>query len=105
MPTGTQIIGTYAITEMIAAGGMGEVYRGENIHTNQSVAIKIVLAEFTYGGKLAPSFPSWLLDGRKPTRLAWWLKERVLPPLYWWGMLKGREWLAKPTQTAQEARS
>jgi sulfide:quinone oxidoreductase len=30
---------------------------------------KIVLAEFTYGGKVAPSFPRWLLDGRKPT--AW----------------------------------
>lgn len=57
---------------------------------------KIVLAEFTYGGKLAPSFPSWLLDGRKPTRLAWWLKERILPPLYWRGMLKGHEWLAEP---------
>ncbi len=25
---------------------------------------KIVLAEFTYGGKLEPSFPRWLLDGR-----------------------------------------
>lgn len=61
---------------------------------------KIVLAEFTYGGKLAPSFPGWLLDGRRPTRLAWWLKSRVLPPLYWRGMLKGREWLAKPRQTA-----
>ncbi|MGV8919356.1 MAG: NAD(P)/FAD-dependent oxidoreductase [Pseudomonas sp.] len=58
---------------------------------------KIVLAEFTYGGKLAPSFAPWLLDGRKPTRLAWWLKERILPPLYWRGMLKGREWLARPT--------
>lgn len=57
---------------------------------------KIVLAEFTYGGKLAPSFPSWLLDGRKPSRLAWLLKERILPPLYWQGMLRGREWLAKP---------
>ena len=57
---------------------------------------KIVLAEFTYGGKLAPSFPSWLLDGRKPSRLAWLLKERILPPLYWMGMLKGHEWLAKP---------
>ncbi|MCI3943069.1 FAD-dependent oxidoreductase [Pseudomonas syringae] len=57
---------------------------------------KIVLAEFTYGGKVAPSFPNWLLDGRKPTRLAWWLKESVLPALYWNGMLKGREWLAKP---------
>lgn len=57
---------------------------------------KIVLAEFLYGGKLAPSFPSWLLDGRKPTRAAWFLKERILPPLYWQGMLKGREWLAQP---------
>jgi sulfide:quinone oxidoreductase len=57
---------------------------------------KIVLAEFTYGGKLAPSFPNWLLDGRKPSRLAWLLKERILPPLYWHGMLKGREWMAQP---------
>ncbi|EGF33272.1 Oxidoreductase (flavoprotein) [Oxalobacteraceae bacterium IMCC9480] len=57
---------------------------------------KIVLAEFTYGGKLAPSFPSWLIDGTRPSRLAWLLKERILPPLYWKGMLKGREWMAKP---------
>lgn len=57
---------------------------------------KIVLAEFGYGGKLLPSFPAWLLDGRKPTRAAWWLKERLLPPLYWQAMLKGREWMAKP---------
>ncbi len=57
---------------------------------------KIVLAEFTYGGKLAPSFPSWLLDGTRPSRLAWLLKERLLPPLYWQGMLKGREWMAQP---------
>lgn len=57
---------------------------------------KIVLAEFTYGGKVAPSFPSWLIDGTRPSRLAWLLKERILPPLYWKGMLKGREWMAKP---------
>ncbi|WP_036168690.1 bifunctional protein tyrosine phosphatase family protein/NAD(P)/FAD-dependent oxidoreductase [Massilia sp. 9096] len=57
---------------------------------------RIVLAEFRYGGKLAPSFPRWLLDGRKPSRLAWLLKERILPPLYWHGMLKGREWMASP---------
>ncbi|MBK4998376.1 NAD(P)/FAD-dependent oxidoreductase [Pseudomonas sp. S31] len=64
---------------------------------------KIVLAEFTYGGKVAPSFPRWLLDGRQPTRLAWWLKARVLPPLYWQAMLKGREWLARPQPLAAEA--
>lgn len=57
---------------------------------------KIVLAEFLYGGELAPSFPNWLFDGRKPTRLAWLMKERILPPLYWQGMLKGREWMAQP---------
>jgi len=56
---------------------------------------KIVLAEFGYGGKLLPSFPRWLIDGTKPTRAAWLLKERLLPPVYWQGMLKGREWLVK----------
>ncbi|WP_433885765.1 NAD(P)/FAD-dependent oxidoreductase [Pseudomonas vranovensis] len=65
---------------------------------------KIVLAEFTYGGKLAPSFPRWLLDGRRPTRLAWLLKAQILPPLYWRCMLKGREWLAKPRVAAEGLR-
>jgi len=54
---------------------------------------KIVLAEFCYGGQVSPTFPTWINDGTKPTRLAWELKARVLPPLYWHGMLKGHEWL------------
>jgi len=57
---------------------------------------KIVLAEFGYGGTLLPSFPKWLIDGTKPSRAAWLLKEQILPPVYWRAMLKGREWLAKP---------
>src|SRR5260221_2998841 len=57
---------------------------------------RIVLAEFGYGGKLLPTFPKWLCDGTRPSRLAWLLKERILPPVYWQGMLKGREWLAAP---------
>jgi len=57
---------------------------------------KIVLAEFGYGGKLLPSFPKWMLDGTKPTRLAWHLKAQALPEIYWLGMLRGREWLAGP---------
>lgn len=57
---------------------------------------KIVLAEFGYGGKMLPSFPKALLDGTKPTRLAWWLKETALPPIYWKAMLRGREWMIKP---------
>ncbi|EPN61613.1 hypothetical protein A244_05424, partial [Pseudomonas syringae pv. actinidiae ICMP 18807] len=30
----------------------------------------------------------------------WWLKASVLPALYWNGMLKGREWLARPKKVA-----
>lgn len=57
---------------------------------------KIVLAEFGYGGKLMPSFPQWLIDGTRPSRLAWHLKEQVLPELYWKCMLRGKEWLCEP---------
>lgn len=57
---------------------------------------KVVLAEFLYEGKLAPTFPTWLINGKKPSRLAWLLKERLLPPVYWSAMLKGREWLVNP---------
>ncbi|MBY5973805.1 TIGR01244 family phosphatase [Ferrimonas balearica] len=64
---------------------------------------KIVLAEFGYGGVLKPSFPKILLDGTKPTRAAWWLKERMLPPIYWKGMLRGHEWMAKPADVTVKA--
>jgi sulfide:quinone oxidoreductase len=57
---------------------------------------KIVLAEFGYGGKLLPSFPKWLIDGTRPSRLSWLLKDTILPPVYWHGMLKGREWMVRP---------
>ena len=60
---------------------------------------KIVLAEFGYGGKLLPSFPQWVINGRKPSRLAWILKEKILPPVYWKAMLKGKEWMVDPEQT------
>ncbi len=57
---------------------------------------KIVLAEFGYGGKLLPSLPTALIDGTRPSRAAWFPKERMLPPIYWKAMLRGREWLASP---------
>lgn len=59
---------------------------------------KILLAEFGYGGKLLPSFPSWIIEGTRPQRLSWLLKSEALPWLYWNGMLKGREWMAEPRQ-------
>ena len=55
-----------------------------------------MLAEFPYGGKVAPTLPTWLIDGKQPSRLACLLKESILQPMYWHGMLKGREWLAQP---------
>ncbi len=38
------------------------------------------------------------IDGQKPSKLAWMLKERLLPPVHWRGMLWGREWMAKPSK-------
>ena len=69
---------------------------------------KIVLAEFGYGGKLLPSFPEWVVDGKQASRFSWLLKEKMLPWIYWNAMLKGHEWMAKPeilhhSPTEQEA--
>ena len=43
---GTQLNGLFEIDEKIAAGGMGEVYRGHEIQSGHPIAIKIVLSEF-----------------------------------------------------------
>jgi sulfide:quinone oxidoreductase len=66
---------------------------------------KIVLAEFGYGGKLLPSFPKWIINGQKPSRLAWILKEKILPPVYWKAMLKGKEWMVDPEQSKGGAKT
>jgi sulfide:quinone oxidoreductase len=49
---------------------------------------KVVMAEFTYGGKVTPSFP---LDPRVPRTSMWHFKTRFLPYLYWKMMLRGSE--------------
>jgi sulfide:quinone oxidoreductase len=59
---------------------------------------KVVLAEFGYGGVVKPSFPSFMIDGTRPSRAAWLLKEKMLPLIYWQAMLRGREWMAKPVK-------
>ncbi|GAA6164507.1 bifunctional protein tyrosine phosphatase family protein/NAD(P)/FAD-dependent oxidoreductase [Pelagimonas sp. KU-00592-HH] len=61
---------------------------------------KIVLAEFGYGGTLLPTLPKWLINGERPSALAWILKEQILPPVYWKAMLRGKEWLAKPEKVS-----
>ncbi|MGB3288543.1 MAG: FAD/NAD(P)-binding oxidoreductase [Burkholderiaceae bacterium] len=47
---------------------------------------KMMLAEFLYGGKIAPSFPA---DPRVPRRTYWWIKTTLLPKIYW-DMIDGR---------------
>lgn len=56
---------------------------------------KVVLAEFGYGGVLQPSFP---LNPAVARRSMWWLKTKIMPPLYFHAMLKGHEWLAAPSK-------
>ena len=53
---------------------------------------KVVLAEFGFGGKLLPSFP-W--DPTVPRKMAWLMKVKLFPWLYWNAMLKGKEWLVR----------
>ncbi len=47
----------------------------------------VMLAEFSYGGKVTPSFP--FLDPRKNRGIWWWGKTTGFPWLYWHLMLKG----------------
>lgn len=54
--TGTLIMGTYEIEKLINSGGMGEVYRGRNIHNGEPVAIKIVLPSLAHDAKIVALF-------------------------------------------------
>ena len=41
-PAGTRLNGIYEIDELIAAGGMGEIYKAHAIQTGDAVAIKMI---------------------------------------------------------------
>ena len=56
VPPGTLLIGTYEIMEHLNTGGMGEVYRGVNIHNDEVVAIKIVLPALAHDEKILSLF-------------------------------------------------
>lgn len=89
------IVATNLLADMMGTGGHA-AYRGYGSCPLTVEHGRIVLAEFGYGGELQPTFPKWLLNGLRPTRLAWTLKKDVLPWIYWRGMLRGHEWLVKP---------
>ena len=71
------------------AGGLSAHRRGQVADSDASAF-----------GALLDSLPTPVLaycrSGARPSRLAWMLKEEVLPPIYWKAMLRGREWMAKP---------
>ena len=60
---GTRLNDTYVVRSLIAAGGMGEVYKGEALGTGDAVAIKVIKHRFDHAGPLhtshahAPSGP------------------------------------------------
>jgi sulfide:quinone oxidoreductase len=56
---------------------------------------KVILAEFGFGGKLLPTFP---LHPPVARRSSWFMKQLLMPWLYWNLMQKGVEWLAKPSR-------
>lgn len=62
---------------------------------------KVLLAEFGYGGKLLPTFP-FSHDPLVARRLAWDLKVKMMPSIYFDMMLRGREWLAEPKRLPHE---
>ena len=83
-------------SNLAADMGHGQTHKSYNGYGACPLTVengKIVLAEFGFGGKLLPTFPGWLLNGTRPSKVAWWLKKSALPWVYWNVMLKGREWL------------
>lgn len=89
-------VAAHNILQVLAGHAPNAIYEGYGSCPITVERGKIVLAEFGYGGVLQPTFPTWFIDGAKPSRRAWFLKEKMLPWLYFELMLKGKEWLAAP---------
>lgn len=76
------------ILHLIGGGEMEEGYDGYGACPLTTAYGKVMMAEFTYGGKVTPTFP---LDPRKERWINWWIKTTGLPFMYWEYMLKGHE--------------
>jgi sulfide:quinone oxidoreductase len=73
---------------LVNGGSMDQEYDGYGSCPLTTAYNKVIMAEFTYGGKVTPTFP---LDPRKERWLNWWIKITGLPIFYWHYMLKGHE--------------
>jgi sulfide:quinone oxidoreductase len=76
------------ILHLMAGGEIENGYDGYGACPLTTAYGKVLMAEFTYGGKVTPTLP---LDPRKERYLNWWIKTTGLPALYWSYMLKGYE--------------
>lgn len=89
------------VLSVLSGAGLRAIYDGYGSCPLTVERGKVILAEFGYGGKLLPTFP---LDPKVPRRLAWKLKTRWMPSIYFDMMLKGHEWLAEPKHLDFEPR-
>nr|WP_298145093.1 bifunctional protein tyrosine phosphatase family protein/NAD(P)/FAD-dependent oxidoreductase [uncultured Pseudomonas sp.] len=87
------------VLAMLAGKGPRALYDGYGSCPLTVERGKVLLAEFGYGGKLLPTFA---LDPTIPRRVAWELKVRMMPSIYFDMMLRGREWLAEPKRLPHE---
>jgi sulfide:quinone oxidoreductase len=75
------------IFKLINNGQPAEGYDGYGSCPLTTSLNTVMLAEFSYGGKVTPSFP--FLDPRKSRSIWWWGKTTGFPWLYWHLMIKG----------------
>jgi serine/threonine protein kinase/tetratricopeptide (TPR) repeat protein len=64
---GTTFAGRYEIIEELGKGGMGRVYRVEDIKTKEEIALKLIKAEFAADKKTIERFRNELTSARKIT--------------------------------------
>ena len=75
------------ILHLIKGKPLDEKYDGYGSCPLTTSLNTVMLAEFSYDGKVTPSFP--LLDPRKNRWIWWWGKTTGFPWLYWSLMIKG----------------
>ncbi|MDG2320665.1 MAG: FAD/NAD(P)-binding oxidoreductase [Rhodospirillaceae bacterium] len=76
------------LNALINSGEVDKDYDGYGSCPLTTAYGKVMMAEFTYGGKVTPTLP---LNPSKERRINWWIKKTGLPLFYWKYMLKGHE--------------
>jgi sulfide:quinone oxidoreductase len=72
---------------LISGKALSDKYDGYGSCPLTTSLSTVMLAEFSYSGKVTPSFP--ILDPRQNRFIWWWGKTTGFPWMYWHMMLKG----------------